>query len=87
MASLTVNSLSEAKESCKQGCDADNGCKFAWLNYGAKWCKYFDSTCTISAQGALDGYYVYTKSTYEDLNYIFVEIIFIYICYLFMRIL
>ena len=71
---MAVNSLSEAKESCKQGCDADNGCKFAWLNYGAKWCKYFDSTCTISAQGAFDGYYVYTKSTYEDLNFIFVEI-------------
>ena len=72
---LAVNSLSEAQESCKKGCDADNGCKFAHLFYGTtKWCKHFDSRCTISAQGTLDGHYVYAKGNYEDLNYIFIEI-------------
>ena len=82
-AELTVNSLSEAQESCKKGCDADNRCMFSYLVYGAKWCKHFDSTCTISGQGTLDGHYVYTKSTYEDLNYIFVEIfLFIYVIFL-----
>ena len=73
-ARLTVNSLSEAQESCKQGCDADNVCMFSYLNYGAKWCKHFDITCSISGQNTFDGHYVYTKSKYEDLSYLFVEI-------------
>lgn len=74
-----VNSLSEARESCKNACDADNECKFAWLNYAPEytaiaWCKHFDGTCSTSAQNAVLGNHVYVKSTYEDSNYIFVMI-------------
>ena len=66
--------LEEAKTACKKGCDSDEACKFAALNYlpSAATCKFYDdkaNTCifeTVTHANA-NNHHVYVKSNANPL--------------------
>ena len=56
--------LSDGTRECKKGCDAEDSCKFAALNWmdGAKKCDLYGMECKSNMMD-MSGYHLYEKQT------------------------